>query len=254
MKTLVTAIKKGGQGKTCVSCHLAFDFQDRGCNVVVIDFDTQANASYTLESQASGFTATQLFTDGAKAVKAHFSDYEGDGLALIEADLQLANLERLDYGAAAKALRASLDQLAEYFDVCIIDTAPSLGVAMTAAVLAGDFVLSPVEMEAYSIHGMKKLVQVIANLRQSNPGLQFMGMLPNKVDRRKPRHVANLEALRDAYPDYVLPVSVGSRDSIAEALGEQRPVWAIKKTAARVAIKEMRAVAQHVFEKMEIEQ
>jgi chromosome partitioning protein len=31
-------------------------------------------------------------------------------------------------------------------------------------------------------------------------------------------------------------------------------VWAIKKTAARVAIKEMRAVAQHVFEKMEIEQ
>jgi chromosome partitioning protein len=195
-----------------------------------------------------------LFTDVAKALKAHFSDYEGDGLALIEADLQLANLERLDYGAAAKALRASLDQLAEYFDVCIIDTAPSLGVAMTAAVLAGDFVLSPVEMEAYSIHGMKKLVQVIANLRQSNPGLQFMGMLPNKVDRRKPRHVANLEALRDAYPDYVLPVSVGSRDSIAEALGEQRPVWAIKKTAARVAIKEMRAVAQHVFEKMEIEQ
>jgi chromosome partitioning protein len=48
MKTLVTAIQKGGQGKTCVSCHLAFDFQERGCKVVVIDFDTQANASYTL--------------------------------------------------------------------------------------------------------------------------------------------------------------------------------------------------------------
>jgi cellulose biosynthesis protein BcsQ len=48
MKTLVTAIQKGGQGKTFATCHLAFDFQERGLRVAVIDLDTQGNASWTL--------------------------------------------------------------------------------------------------------------------------------------------------------------------------------------------------------------
>lgn len=45
MKTLVTAIQKGGQGKTFATCHLAFDFQERGLRVAVIDLDTQGNAN-----------------------------------------------------------------------------------------------------------------------------------------------------------------------------------------------------------------
>ena len=34
MKTLVTAIQKGGQGKTFATCHLAFDFLERGLREV----------------------------------------------------------------------------------------------------------------------------------------------------------------------------------------------------------------------------
>ena len=131
----------------------------------------------------------------------------------------------------------------------------SLGVFMlTAAVLAADYMLSPVEMEAYSLQGMKKMVAVISNLRKQNPKLRFLGMVPNKVDARKPRHVANLAALQQAYPQLVLPFSVGARDSIAQALGEQMPVWKIKKTAARKATQEVRELADYVFTKMEIAQ
>ena len=62
MKTLVTAIQKGGQGKTFATCHLAFDFQERGLRVAVIDLDTQGNASFTLSAYQSGYLASQLFT------------------------------------------------------------------------------------------------------------------------------------------------------------------------------------------------
>ena len=113
---------------------------------------------------------------------------------------------------------------------------------------------SPVEMEAYSLQGMKKMVSVIGNLRKMNPKLRFLGMVPNKVDARKPRHVANLATLQQAYPQLVLPFSIGARDSIAEALGEQMPVWKIKKTAARKATQEVRALGEYVFTKMEIAQ
>ena len=125
---------------------------------------------------------------------------------------------------------------------------------MTAAVLAADFMLSPIEMEAYSLHGMKKMVAVIGNLRKLNPKLRFLGMVPNKVDARKPRHVNNLATLQQAYPQLILPFSIGARDSIAEALGDRMPVWKVKKTAARKASEEVRALADYVFTKMEIAQ
>lgn len=254
MKTLVTAIQKGGQGKTFTNCHLAFDFADRGLRVVVIDLDPQGNGSFTLGDYNSGYLASQLFTVDTAGLNAWFSRQENKGISLLAADASLVNIEKMDLPTAAANLRANIAALSEHFDVCLIDTAPSLGVAMTAAVLASDFLLSPVEMEAYSLQGMKKMVTVIGNLRKQNPKLKFIGMLPNKVDARKPRHVANLQALREAYPTLVLPCAIGARDSIAEALGEKIPVWKVRKTAARTATKEVRTMAAYVYNKMEIAQ
>jgi chromosome partitioning protein len=252
MKTLVTAIQKGGQGKTFATCHLAFDFRDRGLKVVVIDLDTQANASFTLDAFASGVVSSSLFSADRDGLSTLFGGRDNEGITLIAADAGLANLEKLDLAQAAGALRKSIAALGDFFDVCLIDTAPSLGVAMTAAVLAADCMISPIELEAYSLQGMKKMVAVISNLRKVNPTLRFLGMLPNKVDARKPRHIANLATLRAAYPQLVMPCSVGARDSIAEALGEQKPVWLIKKTAARKASQEVRQMAGYIYEKMEI--
>lgn len=252
MKTLVTAIQKGGQGKTFATCHLAYDFQERGLRVAVIDLDTQGNASFTLSEHQSGYIASQLFSGNDDDLRYWFNQRDNNGLALIAADANLANLDKMELSHAAAALRASVSVLGEFFDVCLIDTAPSLGVAMTAAVLSADFMLSPIELEAYSLQGMKKMVAVINNLRKMNPRLRFLGMVPNKVDARKPRHIANLKSLRQAYPQLVMPFSVGARDSIAQALGEQMPVWKIRKTAARKATDEVRQLAEYVFTKMEI--
>ena len=107
MKTLVTAIQKGGQGKTFATCHLAFDFQERGLRVAVIDLDTQGNASWTLAGHDSGYPASRMFTAGGDELRAWFADREDDGLALIAADANLANLDKMELSQAAAALRAS---------------------------------------------------------------------------------------------------------------------------------------------------
>jgi len=253
MKTLVTAVQKGGQGKTFITCHLAFDFLERGLRVVVIDLDTQGNASFTLSAYQSDYSSSQLFAGDTDELRSWAGKLKDSKLALIEADANLANLDKMDLSQAAGALRTSIEVLGESFDVCLIDTAPSLGVAMAAAVLSADYMLSPIEVEAYSLQGMKQMIAVISNLRKQNTKLRFLGMVPNKVDARKPRHVTNLAVLQQAYPQLVLPFSIGARDSFAEALGEQKAVWNIKKTAARKAIKEIRMLADYVFNKMEIE-
>ena len=248
MKTLITANQKGGVGKTATLVHLAFDFHERGKRVAVIDLDTQANASYTLHDFRSGLLASQFFNGGPHSV-----DQEHNGMLLIESDAALADMETMPVNHAGERLCAGIKTLAEQgFDVCLIDTAPSLGVSLAAALIAADYVLSPIELEAYSIQGIEKMAAAITHIRQANSRLQFLGMVPSKVDSRNPRHGRHLDQLRQAYPQLMIPASIGLRSSIADALASRIPVWRIKKTAARKAAKEMRALADLVFEKMEI--
>ena len=251
MKTLVTANQKGGVGKTATLVHLAFDFAERGFRVVVIDLDTQANASYTLGAYKCGVSASSLLTNA----KVDCSLLPSTGLVLIESDAALANMEKMTLSDAGMNFKSAISELSSVgFDICLIDTAPSLGVTMGAALFASDFVLSPIELEAYSIQGIKRMVTTISNIRKANKNLKFLGMVPSKVDKRNPRHLRHLQELTHAYPTLMTPegIVIGLRSSIADALASRTPVWKIKKTTARVAAKEVRALAAHVLNQMEI--
>ncbi|WP_235282206.1 ParA family protein [Methyloterricola oryzae] len=253
MKTLVTANQKGGVGKTSTLVHLAFDFLERGLRVAVIDLDTQANASFTLQHHKSGQLASHLFDAGNKGLKDFVKRLpSGPMMQLIESDAKLADMERRTINEASANFKLNIDTLKKGFDVILIDTAPSLGVSMVAALFSADFVLSPIELEAYSIQGIKKMVTTIANVRKTNKSLQFLGMMPSKVDARNPRHARHLGELERAYPQLLIPARIGLRSSIADALASGIPVWKIKKTAARKAAQEVRALASYVFDKLEI--
>lgn len=256
MKTLVVAQQKGGVGKTSSLVHLAFDFLERGLRVAVIDLDTQGNASFTLQEFASGYLASQMFDLDGDSLRQWFKDLpEGPLVRLIASDSVLANMEKRTLSEAASMFKDNIDALADSgFDVVLIDTAPALGVSLAAALYAADSVLSPIELEAYSIQGIKKMLTTIANVRKLNIKLQFLGMVPSKVDARNPRHVRHQDELQTAYPQLMIPAAIGLRSSIADALASGVPVWKIKKTAARKATKEVRALAAYVFEKMEITQ
>lgn len=259
MKILVVAQQKGGVGKTSSVVHLAFDFLERGLRVAVIDLDTQANASFTLGQYKVNAKASGFFGDvppsGWPAAAGEVDGQVQPRMVLIEADPELANAVFLPLDKAKKNLKANLAALAvQGFDVCLIDTAPGLGVALVAALYAADCVLSPIELEAYSIQGIKMMLTTIMNVRKENTQLKFLGMVPSKVDARNPRHVRHQVELQQAYPSLMAPASIGLRSSIADALASGVPVWKIKKTAARKATNELRELAKYVFEKMEIGQ
>lgn len=247
MKSLVIANQKGGVGKTALVAHLAFDFAERGLRVLVVDLDTQGNASFTLRSRTILGEASSLFGDKPPKVVA-----VQPGISLLRADPSLANLEAKNLQESATRLRHSLRALGPGFDVCVIDTAPALGVRLVAALVAADFVLSPIELEAYSLQGIRMMVSTIQDVRKGNPALKFLGILPSKVDSRNPRHQAHLEELQSTYKALLIPTAVGLRSSVADALSLGEPVWTIRKTAARKATREMREVASHLHDAMHL--
>ena len=247
MKTLVMANQKGGVGKTSTLVHLAYSFQEKGKRVVVVDLDTQGNATYTLASFARDMRSSLLFhAEAQKMPEAR------EASSVIPADASLMAVESLPRAEAQRRFRQSVGKLAEAgYDVCLVDTAPALGIRMSAALASADFVISPIELEVYSIQGIKMMLATIFNIRREcNSGLSFLGMLPSRVDSRNPRHKEHLHALQDASPELLVPVTIGLRSSVADALASQMPVWRIRKTAARAAAREFRALGEYVFGKL----
>jgi chromosome partitioning protein len=254
MKRMATAQQKGGVGKTAGLIHIAHAGFERGLRVAVIDLDTQGNASDTLAAYASGVTTSALFRGLGELERSSLTlvGKPEPRLTLISADPGLADLEDMDVNDVADQFNSAVDWLAEEgYDLCLIDTPPSLGKALTLALYVSEFVISPIQLKVYSLNGIEKMNLVIGNMRQYNPGLKFLGMVPSMLDRRKKRQVDNLEKLKANFPQLILP-EIGLRDSIDEAVEEGVPVWRIKKTAARAATKELRALAESVFEKMGI--
>lgn len=245
MKTIVVANQKGGVGKTTVSTHLAFYLRDQGKKVLFIDLDNQGNSSFTLKASASGSLAAELFRNSKPDVVAK------DGITLLAADDSLVELERAKPDAIESFVKA-VNHLGQSFDFCVIDTAPTLGLRMVAALTAANFALCPIELENYSIQGITKMLQTIFGVRERyNPGLTFLGMLANRFNSHSASQKENMAELLASYAHLMITAKIGNRSSISDALGQGIPVWEIPKTAARDAGKEMKEVFNQVIDKTE---
>lgn len=245
MKKLVIANQKGGVGKTAFLVHLAWYLAEEGKKVLVVDLDTQGNASFTLSKFKSTAFSSSLFESaeiGPIQIK--------DNISLIESDAKLANIEKITINQAATNFKKHLATFEDEYDYCLIDTAPSFGVLLATALIATNFVVSPIELETYSIQGIRKMITTISNLKTANPNLKFLGMLPSKVDNRNIRHKKNKEALIKAYANLIIPYPISLRSSVADALASSLPVWKNKKSSARLASKEIKAVAEYLTEQM----
>lgn len=246
MQKITVSNQKGGVGKSTIAVHLAMAIQEQGKRVLFVDLDPQANASKTLErvGQASPVAASQLFNGGVGSMEA------ADGITLIHADGEMADIERAE-PSVLSTFRHNLESLGDSFDYCVIDTPPTLGLRMTAALLVADHVLAPIELEEYSIDGITKMLQTVFGVKEKwNPDLNFLGMLPNRFN---PRSLAQKETLTNLVKNYshlLIKAKIGIRSSIPEALAEGIPVWQLKKTAAREAGREFHEAFAIVYEKM----
>lgn len=246
MQIITVSNQKGGVGKSTVAVHLGMDIQEKGKRVLFLDLDPQANATKTLEriAPAANVTASQFFNESVEAVK------PAEGITLVHADGAMADIERAE-PSVLSTFKQNLDNVGEAFDYCVIDTPPTLGLRMTAALLVADHVLAPIELEEYSIDGITKMLQTIFGVKEKwNPDLNFLGMLPNRFN---PRSVAQKETLTNLVKNYshlLIKARIGIRSSIPEALSEGIPVWQLKKTSARDAGREFQEAFAIVYEKM----
>ena len=247
MKTLAITNQKGGVGKTTLVVNLAqFTAIQHDKKVAVIDLDTQGNASWTLASDIVA-NVGDIFFDN----KIEFNATRK--LNVISSDFRLANIEKIDVVDIADKLSKIKARLSEQgVDFFIIDTPPSMGNALVSTLLVTDYVLCPIELEAYSLQGVKKMRTVIGNVKTRNTALTELGLLPSRVDNRNHNHRKQLVEIQQAFPELVCPYSVFQRASIADAVSDRSWIGYNKKSSAKRATTELANLTNWVLNKIEL--
>jgi chromosome partitioning protein len=264
MKTLVLANQKGGVGKSAVGCQFAYYLAQRNKRVLFIDLDHQMNSSRSLaknaKSVAASFTASELLGGNA-------GDLPAGDVVLVSGDDVLSSLERQpdDHNGYVNALKAFLVKVDKQFDVCIIDTNPNPDIRYAAALIVGDFLLSPIELNQEAIDGIGGLLNHkrygFRKIKSAiNPGLELIGLLPNLVEPT-PFQKSNFKQLVEHYSQLLIQIDatkqqfafIPTRTAIAEAQAEGMFLADMKKTSARDAWREIKPSFDVIAQRMSVE-
>lgn len=187
--------QKGGVGKSTITVNLAAVGARRGRRTLVVDLDSQGNASRYLLGAATDtervgaadlFEQSLKFSARATPATEFVTATPFESLDLVGADARLDEMHaKLESRYKIYKLREALDELAEVYDDIWIDTPPALNFFSRSALIAAHSCVIPFDCDEFSRHALYGLVSSIAELRADhNTTLEFGGIVVNQFQPR----------------------------------------------------------------------
>lgn len=270
-RRIIVCNQKGGVGKTAVAAGLAQAFAEdpaapssaadattslaqaaarSGLRVLMVDYDPQGHLSHQLGLKAIPAGSESLITHMISREQARTPLIDltvvideprfGDRLRILPAAFDAFLLDSgltMFRGPRHAALERALTPLEEHFDVIVIDSPPSLGLAMDAAIYYGrrrdgekpgaSGLVIPVEAEDTSAQAYGMLISQVHSLATDYEiEVDQLGLVVNKYDSRR-GYIAtsSLEKWKSLGTPPVLAV-IGDLKEQREAVRLQKPLLA----------------------------
>ena len=228
-KVYTFANQKGGVGKTTSVVNLSAFLSARGCSVLVVDVDPQANATSSLgldkqlaEALQRGERATvyNALIEGTPMSRI-IQTTRRPRLHVVPSSPILAGAEVELVGMLAREmlLRKALASVLQHYDYVLIDTPPSLGLlTVNALTAADDGVIIPVQCEYLALEGLGQLVRTISLIRDSlNPRLVIAGVVLTMYDTRTRLSQEVADEVRRYFPKQVFRTIIPRNVRLSEA-------------------------------------
>ena len=210
MKTISIANQKGGCGKTTTAINLSSAIAVSGKNVLLIDLDPQAHATYGLgvANQTADKTIYNVLTDNSER-RRPLSDCIFNvtkNLDIIPSSILLSTIEQelKDKEDAVSKLHGILASSSLNYDYAIIDCPPSLGFLTFNALRAADVVLVPIDMSAFSLMGVAKLLGMLELIKVKINHSPRVNAVATIFDRRTKYSQTMLDEITALFKDQML--------------------------------------------------
>ncbi|CAM2886473.1 ParA family protein [Actinomyces slackii] len=252
-RIVAVANQKGGVGKTSTAVNLAAALAEGGLNVLLIDADSQGNASTALGVEHGEDCASiyDVLVDDLAIKDVVTPTRFSSTLLCVPATIDVAavEIELIETPQRESRLRYALNDYLAYretegmerLDYIIIDCPPSLGIMTINAFVAAAEVLIPMQAEYYALEGLALLTRSIDRIaRIHNPELAVSMIVLTMFDGRTTLAREVESEVRDYFPHATLDTKVPRSIRVAEAPSFGAPVvyWDPRSSGA-VAYKKM---------------
>ena len=221
MRKIAISLSKGGVGKTTTAVNLSAGLARTGYRVLLIDTDTQGQASRAL-GVASEAGLAELISGEASPAEAIQEVRER--LYLLAGGRNLAGLKRTidrkDFGGE-NTLAEGLEILDSSYDYAILDTAPGWDSLTVNVLFYVDEILAPVSMEILTVSGLLYFQQSIQAIQKYRPQLEIRYVLPTFMDGRVKKSEEILAQLQSVFHEKLCsPIRYSVRLSEAPGFGQ----------------------------------
>lgn len=230
---------KGGVGKTSVVLGLAGAATIRGFASLVVDLDPQGNATSLLATNRGRTSVVDVFAHPTlETLEESLSTCPWE-VAPGEVDVLASDPNLIRYDAwTGQTFRPKLARALaklEGYDLVLIDCPPSLGALTREALAASDLAVVVTTPSYFGAQGVERAAIEIDEIRKTvNPGLQFAGIIVNRVRSVAEEHQYRSGELADIYGrSALLKPFVPERIAVQQAEGMGQPVQLVRTAGGR---------------------
>ena len=220
-RVIAVCNQKGGVGKTTTSVNLGAYLAAQGKYVLLVDLDSQANATMGLGMEVHATAQNvyhSLVSDANPELIVRKTPIFGYDVLPAAQSLAGATVELVGMQEREFRLRRVLNHIRNNYDYVLIDCPPSLGLLTINALAAADRVLIPVQCEYYALEGLGQLMRTIELVRGSiNSDLSVLGVVLTMHDKRNQLSRQVVNEVTQNFPGRVFETPVPRVISVAEA-------------------------------------
>jgi chromosome partitioning protein len=243
---------KGGVGKSTVTTHLAHYFAVQGYRVLVVDCDSQATTT-TLFGFNPHFNITReqtlypyLSIDPTQSdLNYAVQKTPWPNVDLIPSNLELFDIEYELAAAGAdggsvlasrfRKLKQGLRDLAQNYDVVILDPPPALGTISLAVMQAANSLIIPMAATTpdfcSTVQFLSMMDQVSGQLAEAGIEVDydFVRLICSKFDSNDPSHAMVRQIMEQTFGPALLPVPILESAEISHAALRMMTVYELEK-------------------------